>query len=71
LGRAKVKVHGMVVRGVRPDNDGYYYSYYHRYYGNMENRKDKSVPKAAKPPEVSSAVAAVAAQVDLPPVPKS
>lgn len=39
LARAKVKVWGMVVRGVRPDNDGYYYSYYHRYYGNMEREK--------------------------------
>lgn len=45
LGRAKVKVWGMVVRGVRPDNDGYYYSYYHRYYGNMERDNKKSKKK--------------------------
>jgi capsular exopolysaccharide synthesis family protein len=48
LGRAKVKVWGMVVRGVRPDNDGYYYSYYHRYYGNLERENKKSKKKAAK-----------------------
>lgn len=73
LGRAKVKVWGMVVRGVRPDNDGYYYSYYHRYYGNIENRNDKTPPKPAKPPEVKSTVAAAVAPqpVDLPQVPKS
>lgn len=58
LGRAKVKVWGSVVRGVRPDNDGYYYSYYHRYYGNTENRKDKTPPRPAKPPaEATSSVA--------------
>lgn len=50
LSRAKVKVWGSVVRGVRPDNDGYYYSYYHRYYGNVENRKDKTPPRPAKAP---------------------
>jgi tyrosine-protein kinase Etk/Wzc len=48
LGRAKVKVHGMVVRGVRPDNDGYYYSYYHRYYGNLERENKKTKKKEAK-----------------------
>ncbi len=63
LGRAKVKVWGSVVRGVRPDNDGYYYSYYHRYYGNVENRKDKTTPRPAKPPtEAKSAVAQAPSQ---------
>lgn len=47
LDRAKVKVWGMVVRGVRPDNDGYYYSYYHKYYGTLDNRQDKTLPKPA------------------------
>lgn len=47
LDRAKVKVWGMVVRGVRPDNDGYYYSYYHRYYGNMERDNKKAKKKKA------------------------
>lgn len=56
LERAKVKVWGMVVRGVRPDTDGYYYSYYHRYYGHVdkENKKGRSADKAAAlsaPPE--------------------
>lgn len=31
LQAANVKVWGMVLRGVRPDNDPYYYAYYHSY----------------------------------------
>jgi tyrosine-protein kinase Etk/Wzc len=63
LGRAKVKVWGMVVRGVRPDNDGYYYSYYHRYYGNLERDNKKAKKKAAKEAakEATSATAVVKA----------
>jgi polysaccharide biosynthesis transport protein len=45
LASARVKVWGMVVRGVRPDNDGYYYAYYHRYYGTMERDRKKSDKK--------------------------
>jgi polysaccharide chain length determinant protein (PEP-CTERM system associated) len=55
LARAKVKVWGMVVRGVRPDNDGYYYAYYHRYYGTMERDRKKADKKAKR--EVSATVA--------------
>lgn len=46
LERAKVKVWGMVVRGVRPDTDGYYYSYYHRYYGHVDKevKRDRAEP---------------------------
>lgn len=60
LDRAKVKVWGMVVRGVRPDTDGYYYSYYHRYYGQVDqvskkSRADQALAAVfgggAKPPE--------------------
>lgn len=47
LERAKVKVWGAVIRGVRPDNDGYYYSYYHKYYGSLDNRHDRTLPKPA------------------------
>ncbi|MEB3220512.1 MAG: polysaccharide biosynthesis tyrosine autokinase [Candidatus Sericytochromatia bacterium] len=50
LSRANVKVWGMVVRGVRPDNDGYYYSYYHKYYGKVDNRHDKTLPTPAPAP---------------------
>ncbi|MEB3327737.1 MAG: polysaccharide biosynthesis tyrosine autokinase [Candidatus Sericytochromatia bacterium] len=50
LSRANVKVWGMVVRGVRPDNDGYYYSYYHKYYGKVDNRHDKTLPTPAPLP---------------------
>lgn len=46
LASARVKVWGMVVRGVRPDNDGYYYAYYHRYYGTMERDRKKADKKS-------------------------
>jgi succinoglycan biosynthesis transport protein ExoP len=68
LARAKVKVWGMVVRGVRPDNDGYYYSYYHRYYGNIERENKKQKKKSAA--AVQAATRAIAhppvAQAPLP-----
>ena len=59
LANAKVKVWGMVVRGVRPDNDGYYYSYYTRYYGNVERdnkkgRKKKRQEATATVPQAKS-----------------
>jgi capsular exopolysaccharide synthesis family protein len=60
LSRAKVKVWGMVVRGVRPDNDGYYYAYYHRYYGTMERDRKKASKKAKR--EASATVAKAEAQ---------
>jgi hypothetical protein len=63
LENAKVKVWGMVVRGVRPDNDGYYYAYYHRYYGQVErdNKKQKRADKKGADKKSASAVVAQAA----------
>jgi capsular exopolysaccharide synthesis family protein len=58
LASAKVKVWGMVIRGVRPDNDGYYYAYYHRYYGTMERagKKDKKRQARARAQAASAEV---------------
>lgn len=49
LKAAKIKVHGMVIGGMRPDNDPYYNSYYHRYYGRAEanHKKQKPLKKGA------------------------
>lgn len=56
LASAKVKVWGMVIRGVRPDNDGYYYAYYHRYYGTMERAGKKDKKRQARARSASAAV---------------